>query len=426
MPRSSPSHPRHGQAGGLAAATPARCAIAGIVALVLVLVLASLPRQRPAAAAEQGRAPSPVAAQHFSGFTGGLIAATGQVPVSQASTPADDGTPPAGGQLPSPGLAASALAADGIPETALIAYQNAAQRERLLDPACQLTWPLLAAIGRVESDHGRFGGAVLYTDGRSYPKIIGIPLDGNGTALIRDTDHGRLDGDTVYDRAVGPMQFIPSTWARWGVDADGDGVADPFDIFDAAAAAAAYLCSSGADLATLSGQYRAVFSYNHLDQYVRTVLALAATYAAGVPARDVLVTPDGRAPSSSAPATSRAAPHPAAPSSIAPVPTPGTSPGTVTTSPKTSAPTGETPSTSPSSSDCPSTTESATPSVTPSASATATSTPTATPSDSGCPTPSPSTTPSDSTSASPTETPADTPTASITPEAPAPQAGSPS
>jgi len=136
---------------------------------------------------------------------------------------------------------ASALAASGIPSTALIAYRNAAARVAQTMPGCGLGWPLLAAIGRVESDHGRFAGAVLHSDGLSTPPVIGIALDGHGTALIRDTDGGRLDGDTVYDRAVGPMQFIPSTWAGWGVDMNADGRADPFNIFDAAGAAADYL-----------------------------------------------------------------------------------------------------------------------------------------------------------------------------------------
>jgi membrane-bound lytic murein transglycosylase B len=97
------------------------------------------------------------------------------------------------------------LAADGIPAVALDAYRKAAARVAGTYPGCGLPWPLLAAIGRVESDHGRFAGSQLYTDGTDAPRVIGIPLNGQGTALIRDSDHGLLDGDTVYDRAVGPM-----------------------------------------------------------------------------------------------------------------------------------------------------------------------------------------------------------------------------
>lgn len=437
MPRSNPSHPRHGQSGGLAAATPARCAALGILALVVVAVLAALPRQRPAAAAEQGRAPSPVAAQHFSGFAGGLLGGAGSPGVAQSSQPPAPGVLTTTIGRPSPGLAASALASDGIPETALVAYENAAQRESLLDPACHLTWPLLAAIGRVESDHGRFAGAVLYTDGRSYPRIIGIPLNGDGTALIRDTDGGRLDGDPVYDHAVGPMQFIPSTWARWGVDVDSDGVADPFDIFDAAASTADYLCASGADLATLSGQYRAVFTYNHSDEYVRTVIALAATYAAGVPDRDILVVPSGAAPTGAPGSGSSGASHPGAPSGVIPLPTPGTSPGSSSTGDASGTPgdtSGDSPASTPGSSSstapssgCPdptdTSTDTATPTTSDSPSAPASS-------DAGCPAPSPSSTPADSTgasgspsdSSSGSDTP--TPTDSITPAVPSPGSAS--
>jgi membrane-bound lytic murein transglycosylase B len=172
----------------------------------------------------------------------------------------------------------SGLAASGIPSTALQAYQQAAAREAVRMPGCGLTWPLLAGIGRVESDHGRFAGAVLHSDGVSTPRIIGIPLNGSGTALIRDTDGGRLDGDTVYDRAVGPMQFIPSTWANWGVDANHDGVVDPFNIFDAAAAAADYLCAAGHDLTTTHGQVQAILSYNYSYDYVSMVMGLERIY----------------------------------------------------------------------------------------------------------------------------------------------------
>ena len=172
----------------------------------------------------------------------------------------------------------SSLTASGIPAAALTAYQRAAAAA---PKGCGISWSLLAAIGRVESNHGRFGGATLGADGRSTPHVLGPVLDGTSTALIPDTDGGRLDGSTTYDRAVGPMQFIPSTWARYGVDADGDGVADPFDINDAAAAAARYLCVAGGNLTTTAGQARAVLAYNHSDSYVATVLTLAAAYSGG-------------------------------------------------------------------------------------------------------------------------------------------------
>jgi hypothetical protein len=177
------------------------------------------------------------------------------------------------------GVTASALARDGIPSVALTAYQDAAARERGRAPSCGIDWSLIAAIGRVESDHGQFAGALLGVDGTSTPKIVGIALDGQGTALIRDTDNGRLDRDTVYDHAVGPMQFIPSTWRSYGVDGNGDGRADPFNVFDAAAAAADYLCAAGGELTTAAGQARAVLSYNHSSAYVATVLQLQRAYA---------------------------------------------------------------------------------------------------------------------------------------------------
>ena len=153
----------------------------------------------------------------------------------------------------------SALAAGGIPATALDAYRRAAAAA---NPACGITWPLLAAIGRVESNHGRFAGATLHSDGLSTPPIIGIRLDGSRSVVVRDTDGGRLDGDPTYDHAVGPMQFIPSTWAVYRADGNGDGRYDPFNIYDAAAATASYLCQAGGNLRTGAGQQRAVWSYN--------------------------------------------------------------------------------------------------------------------------------------------------------------------
>ena len=169
---------------------------------------------------------------------------------------------------------------DQVPARALEAYQRAASVIEQVDPSCHLSWPLLAAIGRVESDHGRTGGSQLAQDGAARPPILGPPLDGRpGTARLVDTDHGTMDGDAGLDRAVGPMQFIPSTWSAVAVDADADGWRDPQDIDDAALAAAVYLCAWHDDLATEPGQHAAVLRYNHSPSYVRLVLATMTGYA---------------------------------------------------------------------------------------------------------------------------------------------------
>ncbi|MBN9620085.1 MAG: lytic transglycosylase domain-containing protein, partial [Actinobacteria bacterium] len=250
----------------------ATVALVAVPTTVVVTVAASghdtpSPR-RPVAAARSVTAPSPsVLSMSPWSIDGGVVL----VAAPRTSTHAPPGA----------AAVATALAAGGIPQIALDAYRQAAAREARLRPGCHLSWPLLAAIGRVESDHGRFGGAVLRADGTSTRRIIGPALNGDGVALIRDTDHGRLDGDPVYDHAVGPMQFIPSTWASYGVDVHGPGHPDPFDIVDAAAAAADYLCVAGGDLATGAGQQRAVLAYNHSTQYLAEVLGLEVVYARG-------------------------------------------------------------------------------------------------------------------------------------------------
>ena len=121
----------------------------------------------------------------------------------------------------------SGLAANGIPNVALNAYRVAAARMASAEPSCGIDWSLLAGIGRVESNHGRFRGATLNSDGTSSPRIMGPPLNGVQFAFIRDTDGGSWDGDSSYDRAVGPMQFIPATWRAYGIDADGTGIGRP-------------------------------------------------------------------------------------------------------------------------------------------------------------------------------------------------------
>jgi murein DD-endopeptidase MepM/ murein hydrolase activator NlpD len=101
-----------------------------------------------------------------------------------------------------------------------------------------IPWQVLASINKIESNWGRNMG----------PSSAG---------------------------AVGWMQFMPSTWLRWGVDADGDGVADPWNPTDAIFSAARYLAAAGGT----SDLYRGVYAYNHADWYVREVLSLADLYS---------------------------------------------------------------------------------------------------------------------------------------------------
>lgn len=168
--------------------------------------------------------------------------------------------------------------AAGIPVPALRAYATATLQ---VPGSCGLGWTTLAGIGWVESQHGTIGGRVVTADGTSSREILGPALDGRGdvAAVPATRESARWHGDRRWDHALGPMQFIPGTWRTWGSDGDGDGVADPHDLDDAAYSAARYLCGGGHDLATGSGWSGAVLTYNRSRAYVDAVHAAATSYA---------------------------------------------------------------------------------------------------------------------------------------------------
>lgn len=170
----------------------------------------------------------------------------------------------------------------GVPPINLATYVRAERITAERDPGCNMSWQLLAGIGRVESSHANDGK--VDSDGNLLEPIYGLPLNGSlpGSKVIRDTDGGEYDGDSTYDRAVGPMQFIPQTWKKYATDGTGDGKADPQNLFDAAATTAAYLCDGGLDMRDPAQTTRAIMRYNNSRAYATNVSAWSAAYSTGV------------------------------------------------------------------------------------------------------------------------------------------------
>lgn len=163
---------------------------------------------------------------------------------------------------------------------ALDAYLNAEDLLATAWDSCDISWWMIAGVARIESRHGRYGGRTLRADGRVDRPIIGIALDGGpGVRAMVDTDNGTYDGDDVWDRAVGPLQFIPETWNRRGRDGNGDDWADPQNLYDAAYSAGRYLCALGGDLGSRSSLRAAYFGYNNSSAYVNDVIGHADRYA---------------------------------------------------------------------------------------------------------------------------------------------------
>ncbi|MFD3802539.1 lytic murein transglycosylase [Streptomyces sp. NPDC058619] len=305
--------------------------------------------------------------------------------------------------------------AQGIPASVLAAYRNAERTVGESDPGCGLRWQLLAAIGKVESGQAR--GGRVDAAGTTLRPILGPVLDGNGFANISDTDGGAYDGDARYDRAVGPMQFIPSTWAAWGQDADGDGRRNPNNVHDAALAAGRYLCAGTRDLRVAADLDRAVLSYNQSTEYLRTVRSWFAYYLKG--AHEV---PDGKGGGTgtgvgagTGPAAPAAQPKPGPHPGPDPTPSPRPTPKPTPTQPPKPTPSPTPPSAPtpvPTPSPSPTPTPEPTPPPTPSPTPTPTPTPEPTPSPTATASPKPAATPSTAATQKPTASPEPGPTAS--------------
>ncbi|MGK8505769.1 lytic transglycosylase domain-containing protein [Nocardia asiatica] len=199
-------------------------------------------------------------------------------------------SPPFAGVVPLQEVTLPAVGgALGIPEVVLAAYRNAELALASSAPGCGLSWNLLAGIGRIESGHAR--GGRTDAAGTTVTPIFGPALDGSlpGNEVIRAADGG-------FVRALGPMQFLPGTWGGYGADGNGDGVADPHNVFDAALAAGKYLCSGGVDLRDRSQELRAVLRYNNSMAYAANVLSWSAAYRSGGSPTQVEVSPDLVAP----------------------------------------------------------------------------------------------------------------------------------
>ncbi|MFI1220637.1 MULTISPECIES: lytic murein transglycosylase [unclassified Streptomyces] len=294
-------------------ATTTAVAAAAVAALAASQAPAATLAEGPAGGGDQAAAGEDTAGAEDGAATGNSPYYTDLPPLVTPDKPGSSSNLPVTGS-----------AEAGIPASILAAYKQAEQTVGTTDPACRLPWQLLAAIGKVESGQAR--GGRVDANGTASPPILGPALNGQGFALIKDTDGGAYDSDAVHDRAVGPMQFIPSTWATWGQDANGDGRKDPNNIYDAALAAGRYLCANDRDLAVGADLDRAVLSYNRSTEYLRTVRSWYSYYQRGT--HEI---PDGTGALPTAPSI---------PSGSSPSPTPSPS-GTPSPKPSPSKPGGK-------------------------------------------------------------------------------------
>lgn len=229
------------------------------------------------AATDQHR-PAPTAAVAAPAAT--QAPATSSVTVTPAPSPSPSATsaPTPTASTPPPPPMPPSVQDGSVPAINYRAYRSAADSMARTHPTCGIPWTLIAGIGKVESHHANFGAADA--SGRLRAPIFGPTLNGSlsGNQVVTDTDGGRLDGDAAYDRALGPMQFLPSTWEKFAADGNGDGQTDPQNLFDAALTTARYLCDGNLDLRRPASEVSAVLRYNNSMEYVDNVLGFARGY----------------------------------------------------------------------------------------------------------------------------------------------------
>ena len=167
--------------------------------------------------------------------------------------------------------------ASGVP-AAPEAYRHAAALVDAADPACNVDWALVAAIGKVESNHGTYAGNGIDDLGTVRPGIYGLPLNGRNDTATIPTSTAAPWTATHSGTARSARWSIPTTWASSASTATATAPRTRQNITDAATATAVYLCLGPGDLTQPSDPRSAVLRYNQSDAYVQQVVTIADSY----------------------------------------------------------------------------------------------------------------------------------------------------
>lgn len=246
--------------------------VAAIVPFVGLLAAAGTAPSHPIAMHDNGITPLAAVSNSAQDTSGMTVVANEKIPRALRTDAATITAPPPASMVMAPGGV-------HIPPIALNAYRTAEKIMAAQAPGCGISWNLLAGIGRIESGHANNGA----TDARgtAVNPIYGPVLDGSlagNEVIVQSVSAGRV----YYARALGPMQFLPGTWARYASDAIGDGRPDVQNVFDASLGAARYLCSGGLNLRDSAQVLTAILRYNNSMAYAQNVLGWAKAYVTGI------------------------------------------------------------------------------------------------------------------------------------------------